>query len=86
MEAKFRRLSTKYVIQGQQSIISQIQAYGDGLGMVCMCQIVVVDEMFLYSQRKNLTATRLWIKFSTIIATKFDDLYKLRLTIHFLIC
>ena len=86
MEAKFRRLSTKYVIQDQQSIISQIQAYGDGLGIVCMCWIVVVDEMFLYSQGKNLTATRLWIQFSTIIATKFDELYKLRLTIHFLIC
>ena len=42
--------------------------------------------MFLYSQRKNLTVTRLWIQFSTIIATKFDELYKLRLTIHFLIC
>ena len=29
--------------------------------------------MFLYSQRKNLTATQLWIQFSTITATKFDD-------------
>ena len=54
MEANFRHLSMKYIIQGKQYIISQIQAYGDGLGIVCMCQIVVVDEMFDFTNWEEI--------------------------------
>ena len=89
MRTNFHQLSMKYIIEGlivyNLSNLGLWWWIGDSLYLLDSC-CWRIDEMFLYSQRKNLTATRLWIQFSTILATKFDDHYNLRLTIHFLIC
>ena len=89
MRTNFHQLSMKYIIQGlivyNLSNLGLWWWIGDSLYVLDSC-CWRIDEMFLYSQHKNLTATRLWIQFSTILATKFDDHYNLRLTIHFLIC